>query len=94
MIMACACMFTSCKNKERCWKVTAKVNFYYNGDYYSDKITEYVWGSENDLEIVIEDIKEKYEKLNYEVNISYEKSKKSEDACEDYDVSDLEDDWL
>ena len=94
LAMVVAFTFTSCKNKEKCWKVTAKVGYYYDGEYYYDKISEYVWGSENDLEIVIEDIEDQYENAGYEVSISYEKSKKSEDDCDDYDINDLENDWL
>ena len=83
LAMALAFTFTSCKNKERCWKVTLK--------YEEGKETMYVWGSENDLEATLADYEDDVKDLwGEKVSTSYEKAKKSESDCDDAELEDFE----
>ena len=81
LAMALAFTFTSCKNKERCWKVTLK--------YEDGKETMYVWGSENDLEATLADYEKDAKDYGVKLNTSYEKVKKSESDCDDIDLEDI-----
>ena len=92
LVMAFAFTFTSCKNKERCWKVTVELEYSddYSGESYSDKIKFYTWGSENDLEMAIADFEDEYGDY-YDLDITYEKADKSESDCDDVDMDDFAD---
>lgn len=89
LVMALAFSFTSCKNVEKCWKLTVKTE--YEGETFKEKV--YVWGTENDLEMAIAEIKEEFEEemedYGYEMDITYEKADKDESDCDDVDMDDL-----
>jgi maltose-binding protein MalE len=89
LVMALAFTFTSCKNVEKCWKVTVKVKY----EGASEKEKFYVWGTENDLEMAIAEIKEEYEEIEeeygYDIDVTYEKADKDESDCDDVDMDDL-----
>ena len=74
--MALAFTFTSCKNKDKCWKVTVESE-------YSGKSKFYVWASENDMDAIVGDLEDVAD------DVKYEKADKSESDCDQMD--DLED---
>ena len=76
--MALAFTFTSCKNKEKCWKVTIETEYWGKNKYY-------VWATENEIDAVVND----YEDAG--ADATYEKAKKSESDCDDLDLDELED---
>jgi hypothetical protein len=82
LAMALAFTFTSCKNKERCWKITVEA--------YGEKESAYVWGSENDVEATLADYEKDAKDYGVKLNTSYEKVKKSESDCDDIDLEDIE----
>ena len=86
MIMACACMFTSCKNKEKCWKVTV--------DLYGDGGSYYAWGTEEEIQTIIDDLEDDARDYDADFDAQIKEVDKSEGDCEDKeDLEDLKYYW-
>jgi len=69
-VIAVAIGFTSCANKEKCWQVTV------GNSFISVKV--YTWGTANDLNAEIDELKKEY---GNDVKITKKSVNKSESDC-------------
>ncbi len=90
VIALAAVVMPSCQNKGKCWK--AKLTVSYDSYDYENEGTQtiYTWGSEDEVNAVLAEWKEKMQKEYKDYNESkvkftVEKYKASEEECEDKD---------
>ncbi len=73
VVLAAGLMTTSCKDTNRCWEITYKVG--------PISFTTHVWGTQNELDATIAELKEKLgEDL---ADLTYEYTTKAQSECHD-----------